>query len=407
MSRGIRSRRRAPANPDQGNLLREIDSSLHTGPYEPSARDALDNHAQRLYHHERWSYRRRIALMLAIACTGISGLYAASMLLWFDNAFSGLFDLSFAVLHSVAFLWVLRDRHRFAAYWTTSLAIVQISAGTVLFIGPDGGFQYYLFVLPVTTHLAFSDDTVWPRAIMTLAGFALFAVTEEVTYSAYWVNLDPAVLRTMFYVNIALAMLMIFLAVRYFANDALSATLRQGRLILTDPLTGLFNRRFVHQYGTEVMARCRRHRRPFSVLLIDIDHFKSVNDEWGHAAGDTALRAVADRLSDLLPEQVVTARYGGEEFIVLLADTAQGEATDMAETIRECLDATPVSTEKAPIQLTASIGVSCAGGPDGEDCDDLDQLIGLADEALYAAKTAGRNRVVTRECPRRAQRAVS
>lgn len=322
------------------------------------------------------------------------------MFLWFGNFFSGLFDLVFAALHSVAFLWVTRDRHRLAAYWTTCLAIVQISAGTVLFIGPDGGFQYYLFLLPVTTHLAFSDDVVWPRALMTLAGFAMFAVTEEVIYTAYWVELSASMLRTMFYVNIALAMLLIFLAVRYFANDALSATLRQGRLVLTDPLTGLFNRRFVHQYGMEVLARCRRHQRPFSVLLIDIDHFKSVNDEWGHAAGDAALRAVGNRLSDMLPEQVVAARYGGEEFIVLLPDTGLSAAEAMAESVRSHIDYAPVPTRKAPIQLTASIGVSCAGGPDGEDCDDLDRLIGLADEALYAAKSAGRNRVIAHNHPR-------
>lgn len=345
--------------------------------------------------------------MLAIACTGISALYAASMLLWFDNLFSGLFDLTFAVLHSVAFLWVLRDRHRLAAYWTTTLAIIQISSGTALFIGPDGGFQYYLFVLPVTTHLAFSDDAIWPRAVMTLAGFGLFAVTEEVTYPTYWVEIGPGMLRTMFYLNIGTAMLLIFLAVRYFANDALSATLRQGRLVLTDPLTGLFNRRFVHQYGMEVLARCRRHDRPFSVLLIDIDHFKSVNDEWGHAAGDAALKAVADRLTDLLPEQVVTARYGGEEFIVLLPDSGMRDSINTADSVRAVIDDAPVPTDQAPIQLTASIGISCAGGSDGDDCDDLDRLIGLADEALYAAKSAGRNRVIARGSPRSAAVAIS
>ncbi|MBA1148004.1 GGDEF domain-containing protein [Ectothiorhodospiraceae bacterium WFHF3C12] len=334
--------------------------------------------------------------MLAVACTGISALYGTSMLLWFGNTLSGLFDVVFAALHGVAFLWVLRDHYRLAAYWTMCLAIVQISGGTVLFIGPEGGFQYYLFVMPVVAHLAFSDDAAWPRALMTLAGFVMFAVAEEITYTRFWVDLAPVTLRAMFYLNIALAMLMIFLAVRYFANDARLANLRQGRLVLTDALTGLFNRRFVHQYGSEVLARCRRHDRPFSVLLLDIDHFKSINDEWGHAAGDTALRDVGTRLADMLPDQVVTARYGGEEFIVLLPDTGLGTALKMAEETRRQLDAVPVRATSAPIQLTVSIGVGCAGGPDGEDCDDLDVLIGYADEALYAAKSAGRNRVVAR-----------
>ncbi|MDK3026579.1 diguanylate cyclase [Cupriavidus taiwanensis] len=165
----------------------------------------------------------------------------------------------------------------------------------------------------------------------------------------------------------------------------------------TDALTGLANRReFESRFGIEY-RHSLRERAPMSLLMIDIDRFKRINDHWGHASGDRVLRTLADVLRATLRTIDVPARIGGEEFAVLLPRTGLDEATRLAERLREVLGQTPCdpaadAIDKGPIRFTVSIGVADAGA-DGTD--GLDTMLMVADRRLYAAKNAGRNRVVS------------
>jgi diguanylate cyclase (GGDEF)-like protein len=125
--------------------------------------------------------------------------------------------------------------------------------------------------------------------------------------------------------------------------------------------------------------------------MVDIDHFKSINDRYGHAVGDEAIREVARRLSACLRERDVICRYGGEEFAVLLVDASPEEAERVAHRLHAAVAATPLMTVDGPVPMTVSVGL--ARPPDV--ARDVQVLLGQADEALYAAKGAGRNRVVT------------
>ncbi len=159
----------------------------------------------------------------------------------------------------------------------------------------------------------------------------------------------------------------------------------------TDPLTGVANRRrFMEQAGREV-ARSRRRSSPYSVLMVDIDHFKRVNDEHGHGVGDEVLQVVAARMSAALREADLLARYGGEEFIILLPDATPSSATEAAERIRTLFDVVPIQTDAGPLSVTVSVGVALGLEHD------LDDVIERSDQALYEAKESGRNRVVTAE----------
>jgi len=156
----------------------------------------------------------------------------------------------------------------------------------------------------------------------------------------------------------------------------------------TDGLTGLFNHRFFKEKLAAEFRRFMRTQRPFSLLLIDIDHFKRVNDTYGHPAGDEVLRGVAATLRKTLRNIDVTARYGGEEFAALLLDTDSHGAVRMAERLRRAIGRINHSTEGGDLKVTVSIGVaSCPGDASAEDA-----LIELADRALYRAKAGGRNR---------------
>jgi len=156
-----------------------------------------------------------------------------------------------------------------------------------------------------------------------------------------------------------------------------------------DPLTGLDNRRSFEEAFEAAGTRLRRKNEPFVLLLLDIDHFKRVNDTWGHAAGDQVLRAVAEVLAGSLRGVDRAYRIGGEEFAALLADTSLAGAEVVAERIREAVSAAVVSTDDAEIRVTVSIGLAVAHPSHG-----LEALLRTADQALYAAKSGGRNRVV-------------
>ncbi len=177
-----------------------------------------------------------------------------------------------------------------------------------------------------------------------------------------------------------------------------SAMLENARLFAVatrDPLTGLLRRHAAIDRLAEEVERCRRTFHPFAVALADLDHFKNVNDTRGHAAGDAALRSVAEVFASCSRRTDLVARYGGEEFLFLLPDTPAAGARVHAETVRAQVERTPARTGPGgePVHVTVSIGVYAVGDP-GE-LADPDELVRRADEALYRAKRAGRNRVET------------
>lgn len=154
-----------------------------------------------------------------------------------------------------------------------------------------------------------------------------------------------------------------------------------------DALTGTFNRRyFLEQVGRE-WARARRYEMDCAVLLMDVDHFKRVNDGFGHLCGDTVLRQIAEISTETLRQADVLARFGGEEFIIFLPHTDPLGALDVAERIRERVESLNLSWNGRSVPLSVSLGVAALHA----EHQTLDQLIHDADEALYAAKSSGRN----------------
>jgi diguanylate cyclase (GGDEF)-like protein len=157
----------------------------------------------------------------------------------------------------------------------------------------------------------------------------------------------------------------------------------------TDALTRLYNRRHLDDELARRLIDARRHGDPLSVIILDIDHFKRVNDDHGHPAGDMVLREFAGRLAPQLRTGDVAGRWGGEEFLVILPRTALADAHQVAERIRGAVAAVPFLAGEEQLRITVSGG--CAGGP----VDSLEGLVSLADTCLYEAKARGRDQIVT------------
>lgn len=165
---------------------------------------------------------------------------------------------------------------------------------------------------------------------------------------------------------------------------------------LTDPLTGVANRRYFHRRLDEEMRRARRYHQSLGLLMLDIDHFKRVNDRFGHAAGDAVLQTLAALLRQSVRDTEIVARYGGEEFALLMPLTNTEEAHAAAERIRQAVASHPFLTPQGKtLPLTISVGV--ASFP--TDCRTVSELVETADQALYAAKNSGRNQVCSARTP--------
>jgi len=159
----------------------------------------------------------------------------------------------------------------------------------------------------------------------------------------------------------------------------------------TDPLTHLKNRRAFGEIGRRYFALAKRHHHDLAVVMLDIDHFKQINDTYGHPAGDRVLVDIAQTLSRSTRECDTPARLGGEEFAVLLPNTDKDGATLLAERIRRAVEDTPLKLSNRAVRVTTSIGI---GSFEGDAPASLDQLIEFADRRLYQAKQTGRNRTV-------------
>jgi len=185
--------------------------------------------------------------------------------------------------------------------------------------------------------------------------------------------------------------------IAYFAaieRDLTEHKMLQSRLEIlasTDALTGLPNRQAFMGKATKEFSRAKRYSRPLSLVMIDIDHFKSINDQYGHATGDHVLTNVGHILSDGLRDSDVLARIGGEEFVLLLPDTPKANTEYVAERMRKQLAGTTIQHEALALTITASFGVAAIS----EEDETLEQMLARADLAMYEAKNTGRNQVKT------------
>jgi len=175
------------------------------------------------------------------------------------------------------------------------------------------------------------------------------------------------------------------------AHEALIEKNRElHQLSITDSLTGIFNRKHVMDLFEMEFIRTQRYGTPFSVLIADLDHFKAVNDTYGHLAGDSVLRRIATAMVESVRACDHVGRYGGEEFVVVLPNTDFEGAMEMAERIRQTLRLVKFNSDGEEFSMTLSMGVAVCRNDDTG----VEAILKRADDALYQAKANGRNRVI-------------
>ncbi len=253
-------------------------------------------------------------------------------------------------------------------------------------LGWASGFQYYL--VPLIPFVMFNDrlPSRTVAAISTVICAALLALRAFAPESVA-VDAASALLR---YGNLAIPLLALGLVTFHFRRASTTAERRMESMALTDPLTGLLNRRSMEQRLREAAQGFQRTGRVFSLVMADIDRFKRINDVHGHAAGDRVLRAVAGLLGERLRGGDAVARWGGEEFLLLLPETDLATACDVADRLRATVEARLSDSAGLGDSVTLTFGVAVFDRPMR-----VDACLKQADDALYAGKAEGRNRVVS------------
>ncbi|WP_290871321.1 GGDEF domain-containing protein [Aquabacterium sp.] len=316
---------------------------------------------------------------------------AFALLFWQDGVPSlARFNVASVLVYLLA-LRLIQRRHVGVALSIMGAEIMAHAIAAVVVVGWDSGFHYYLLVvIPV---ILTNQRARWPVKIAAVLCFStVYLGLDWFCHRALPLQpIAPQLLRQLHLFNLAATLFVLSALTIAYVRLINAAERRLHELATTDSLTGLMNRRSLLEALDRDQAIRQRQPHPISLILVDIDHFKPLNDTHGHAMGDWALQGVAQALQQGVRDMDLVARWGGEEFLIVLpfADTAA--ALPVAERLREAIAALRLSqtAEGEGLHLTATLGLAELR-PD----EPHDQGIRRADEALYRGKREGRNRVV-------------
>jgi diguanylate cyclase (GGDEF)-like protein len=226
----------------------------------------------------------------------------------------------------------------------------------------------------------------------------IFIIGYGAYIPAFWGShekLADLVVPAVFFLGACFVLVVNFLSLETTRDVRHMSVLEQESI--TDSLMGIYNRRYLERRLTSEVARASRYGMPLSVLLLDIDHFKRINDSYGHQVGDVVLAELAQLIVNTVRTTDIVTRYGGEEIMVIAPSTPLKTATNLAERLRKIIEHRPLDVpaklhrKLKALHITVSVGVACFG----QSANDFQSLIQSADEALYRAKKKGRNCVIT------------
>ena len=332
-------------------------------------------------------YKFLIVLMLtAAALTGlfILGLVSQINLIGWAH---GRMMITFVSLTTVLWLLLRGSPQRFKSIgWTYEALSLLESASALVYVPIDELRILWFYTNIPCVFILLGQRSGWAVTLLTLVGFLVGNGYLDKPYS-------PSAIATG-----ALAMLYLGVSFHAYVDRSISYFKRMRDyntqlqdLASHDPLTRVFNARAYYGACDQQIHASQRANQPFSVLFVDLDHFKSINDTHGHAVGDDVLRTVAQTIRDTVRRSDITGRIGGEEFSVFLPNTEVRGAEQLAETLRQAIEAVHIEVDGVRLKITASIGVA-AKRFNQESMQTIQQH---ADQAMYEAKRGGRNRVST------------
>tara|TARA_Y100000815_G_scaffold252838_1_gene257558 strand:- start:380 stop:1507 length:1128 start_codon:yes stop_codon:yes gene_type:complete len=305
--------------------------------------------------------------------------------LWLGSPVLAWVNVISVAMYACAYRAFRDRRNRLAVMLIRIEVLVHAALGTVL-IGWDSGFHYFLLMFVPALFASMHLRSAWILAI------CLWGYYVGLYVLMWFVDpLQPISADALLYVNIfnfTVVFLMFAYLTMFYVVTVTRAHRRLARMATTDPLTSLFNRRHMVALTEKLLAREKRQHGELALLLMDLDHFKEINDQHGHEVGDRVLERVAVLLRNQGREQDFVGRWGGEEFLAVLPETDLQQAAQAAERIRLAVQGLDWSDLVPGLEVTLCVGCSQLG-----ERESFSNAIARADRALYRAKAEGRNQV--------------
>jgi diguanylate cyclase (GGDEF)-like protein len=374
----------------------------------------LDSDLERAFqkdYFEKTLFQIRLALLFAAFLYAMFGILdnfvipGIKQYAWFIRFFliCPLLLATFVLTYTRFFRCLMR----LLLFLTGFASGVGIIVMIVIAPSPGNHLYYSGVLLCVLFYFVFVPDFI----LATMLSWSLFAVYVFMIYFCSHISL-PALMNntTLFVAYNITGMVACYTFERYMRSDFLQRRIIHERteelkkalldvekargkaeeLSQLDPLTGLFNRRHFFSIAEQELARNIRHHHCLSLIMMDIDHFKSINDTHGHCVGDLVLREVGEKIRNTLRRSDTPCRYGGEEFAILMPETDSFAAVMIGSRLQKVMEETIVETDKGPVFITISVGIATMQENIHAE---IDVLMEQADQALYEAKKAGRNQV--------------
>ena len=294
-----------------------------------------------------------------------------------------MLNLAQAMLYLMAFGLLKRRHNASAIAIILGAVLVNAAVGTAL-DGWDSGYYYYLLlIVPAIIMTMPRVRALWMLGIVLSSYLGLLFMVQTLP-PLHPIDHVPLVLLDAFNGSAVFIMMMYFT----FAYQSVQSVSEQKLKLLatTDPLTGLFNRRYAHEMITREVRHVERGNRPLSFILADVDHFKSVNDRYGHDGGDAVLVAVSKALAEVTRAENILSRWGGEEFLLVLPATSRQGAAKLAERIHQMMQDLRLRVGDIELQVFLTMGVASV-----EPGESWGMALARADKALYEGKRSGRN----------------
>jgi len=324
----------------------------------------------------------------------IALIYTANYFFVLNNETLAIYNLILTIGYGLSVVLSYFHHHKSAKTWYFSLLMLHLFVCTNIFFTKESGFHFYFFLVPTGALLLFDLKDKMLKLTLSIIAALLFLYCEntlnETPLIIFTETVEHLLYQSVFLVN----MFAVILVLTLFSKQIEKHQLELVKQASTDILTGLNNRRYFFQQGEYLLEKDNKSHQPFSLILLDLDYFKHINDQYGHAVGDSCLVAISDALQSAVSHHNFCYRIGGEEFVILLSDCDLISATKLAEKIRKAIEVLVLTTEEGKkIRCTVSIGVSF----NKTNRESLKQILKQADLALYKAKNAGRNNVVLYE----------
>lgn len=319
-------------------------------------------------------------------------LYTLMYVFVLDQSTVALINLSFTLAYCCTLGLNALHSTKASKVWFFSVLMVHLMVCTNVYVTNATGFHLYFFLVPTGAFLLFELKDKLEKISLSLVSVVLFLYCENTMNEAPLIELTESI-EAMIYQSVFLVnMIEVIVVLTIFANQLERNQTKLTRQATKDSLTQTSNRHEFFEKGESLLLQSQQRQEAFSLVLLDFDYFKSINDQYGHAAGDTCLIMVSKIIQAELNSKQILARIGGEEFAIILPSMAQASAVNLAERIRCKIEqhAIPIIGE-SHFNCTVSLGVTCKSNAQ----DTLKTLLVHADNALYLAKNNGRNRVET------------